>query len=134
MTPLILVADDDMDNRDIMAAALAAAGFRTVLAHDGAQAIAEARRQQPDLILMDMSMPILDGYAATRQLKTDPALRCIPVVALTAFALTGDEVKVRAAGCDGYITKPCLPSEVVRRVKETLVGTGRTHAHRDPMP
>jgi two-component system cell cycle response regulator DivK len=133
MNPLILVADDDMDNRAIMAATLSAAGFRVALAVDGIQAVAEARRQQPDLILMDMSMPVLDGYAATRQLKADAALAEVPVLALTAFALAGDEAKARAAGCDGYLTKPCLPCEVVRRVKETLSGAWRDYAHRDPL-
>jgi two-component system cell cycle response regulator DivK len=134
MTPLILVADDDMDNRDILAAALTAAGFRTVLAHDGAQALAAARLRRPDLILMDMSMPVLDGYAATRQLKAEPALAAIPVLALTAFALAGDEAKARAAGCDGYLTKPCLPADVVRRVAAVLAAQEKSHAHPCEMP
>ncbi len=128
MKPRILVADDDMDNRAILAAGLSAAGFLVVLAQDGAQAVAEAGRQPPDLILMDMSMPVLDGYAATRRLKSDPALARIPVVALTAFALAGDEAKARAAGCDGYIAKPCLPSEVARRVAAILAAQEAPYA------
>ena len=134
MKPRILVADDDMDNRAIMAACLAAAGFLVVLAQDGAQAVEEAGRQAPDLILMDMSMPVLDGYAATRRLKADPGLRRIPVVALTAFALAGDEAKTRAAGCDGYITKPYIPSEVVRRVTAILAAQEASYADPHAMP
>jgi two-component system, cell cycle response regulator DivK len=132
--PLILVADDDMDNRAIMAAGLAAAGFRVALAEDGARALAEAASRAPDLILMDMSMPVLDGYAATRRLKADPGLRRIPVVALTAFALAGDEAKARAAGCDGYITKPYIPSEVVRRVTAILAAKEASYADPHEMP
>ncbi|MBI5240198.1 MAG: response regulator [Elusimicrobia bacterium] len=128
---MILVADDDKDNRAIAAAALSAAGWRVALAEDGAQAVAAARREPPDLILMDLSMPVLDGYAATRQLKADAALGRIPVLALTAFALAGDEDRARAAGCDGYIAKPCLPSLIVSRVRAVLEGH---HADRDRMP
>ena len=134
MKPLILVADDDMDNRAIMAAGLAAAGFRVALAEDGAQALTEAASRSPDLILMDMSMPVLDGYAATRRLKADPALAHIPVVALTAFALAGDEAKTRAAGCDGYISKPCLPSEVARQVAALLAAKEASYADTHEMP
>jgi two-component system cell cycle response regulator DivK len=132
--PLILVADDDMDNRAILAKGLAAAGFRVALAEDGAQALAEAGRQAPDLILMDMSMPVLDGYTATRRLKADPGLKGIPVVALTAFALAGDESRARAAGCDDYISKPCIPSEVARRVAAILAAEEHSHALPREMP
>ena len=134
MKPRILVADDDMDNRDIMAKVLAAAGFLVVLAENGARALDEVRRQTPDLILMDLSMPVLDGYAATRRLKSDPALAHIPVVALTAFALAGDEARARAAGCDGYIAKPCLPSEVARRIAEILAAKEASYADPRQMP
>jgi two-component system cell cycle response regulator DivK len=134
MTPLILVADDDMDNRAIMVAALSAAGWRVALAQDGAQAVAQARIERPDLVLMDMSMPVLDGYAATRQLKADPALAAVPVLALTAFALAGDEAKARAAGCDGYISKPCIPSDVVRQVAVVLAAKEDSDAHPRQVP
>ncbi|MFA6003026.1 MAG: response regulator [Elusimicrobiota bacterium] len=120
MPALIMIADDDMDNRTIMAAALTAAGFRVCLAENGAQALESAAQQHPDLILLDMSMPIMDGWTAVGRLKADPALRAIPVWALTAFALSGDEAKTKAAGCDAYLSKPCIPAELVSRVRQAL--------------
>jgi two-component system cell cycle response regulator DivK len=127
MGALILIADDDLDNRAILAATLASAGYRVLQAPDGAAALSEARRLPPDLVLMDLSMPVLDGYAATREFKKDNFLSRIPVLALTAFALAGDEAKALAAGCDGYITKPCLPAEILRRVARELATARSAH-------
>lgn len=102
----VLLVEDDTDNRWVVARLLSVAGYAIVEAEDGQQAIEKAREEKPDLILMDLALPRLDGWEATRRLKADPELRHIPVLALTAFAMEGDEEKARAAGCDDYITKP----------------------------
>ncbi|MBI5209808.1 MAG: response regulator [Elusimicrobia bacterium] len=131
MRPLILIADDNADNRAIMAAILTAAGFRVAEAADGAAAVAEAGRRKPDLVLLDLSMPVLDGYGAARAIRSDPGTAGTPILAWTAFALAGDDAKARAAGCDGYISKPCLPADVLRRIGETLLARRRDHARVD---
>ncbi len=118
MTKKVLVVEDDTDNRHIVAKVLSVAGYEIVEAADGIEALSLAHSTQPDLILMDLALPRLDGWEATRQLKSDPATRTIPVVALTAVAMRGDEEEARAAGCDDYITKPARPAiirEVVRK-------------------
>jgi CheY-like chemotaxis protein len=114
----ILVAEDDADNRRIVVKVLEAEGFVTLEAADGGAAIEVARREHPDLVVMDLGLPGIDGWEATRRLKADPKTADIPVVALTAFAMRGDEERAREAGCDGYLSKPCRPQtirEVVRR-------------------
>ena len=116
----ILVADDEPDNRAIMAAALTASGFIVRQAADGAEAIESALRERPDLILLDMAMPNISGWEAVRRLKSMEATKNIPVFAFTAFALAGDELKAREAGCDGYISKPCVPKDVVRKIREKV--------------
>ena len=120
MTLTILVADDDKDNRAIMAAALTAGGYRVLLACDGLEAIDAALKERPNLILLDMSMPRLSGWDTVKRLKSMPQTASIPVLAFTAYALAGDELKAREAGCDGYVSKPCIPRDVVAKIAETI--------------
>lgn len=120
MERTILVADDDFDNRAIVTAALTAAGYKVREACDGAEAVRLAQELLPDLILMDMSMPRLSGWDAAARLKKSERTRSIPIFAFTAYALAGDDVKAREAGCDGYVSKPCLPKDVVRKIAEKL--------------
>lgn len=121
MTPrTILVADDEPDNRAIMAAALSASGYRVCEAVGGEEAVALALSERPDLILLDMSMPGVSGWEAVRRLKAMPQTRAIPVFAFTAFALAGDELKAREAGCDGYVSKPCVPKDVVAKIRDKV--------------
>jgi len=108
----VLVVDDDADNRRIVAKVLLAEGYEVIEAIDGLEALAQARTALPDLILMDLSLPSLDGWEATRRLKLDPVTQAIPVVALTAFAMRGDEEEARAAGCDDYLSKPVRPAAI----------------------
>jgi len=108
----ILVVEDDPDNRRIVVKVLAVDGYTTLEAADGETAVALARREHPDAILMDLAMPGVDGWEAARRLKADPATADIPIVALTAFALRGDEDRAREAGCDAYLSKPCRPQAI----------------------
>src|SRR3984885_12534240 len=102
----ILYAEDNDDNVFILKTRLTRAGFAVLIAADGAQAVAMAMTEQPDMILMDLSLPVLDGWEATRKIKAAAATRHIPVIALTAHAMTGDREKALAAGCDDFDTKP----------------------------
>ncbi len=120
MSKKILVVDDTEDNRQILRDLLGMAGYDMVEAHDGAEAVERASEHRPDLILMDIQMPVMDGYEATRRIKADPALRAIPVIAVTSYALSGDEEKTRAAGCDGYVAKPYSPRQMLSKVREIL--------------
>lgn len=104
--PRVLVVEDNVDNFELVRFLLERAGYETFSAANGIEGVAAARREQPDLILMDLSMPELDGWQATAQLKTDDATRHIPVLALTAHTLPGDRKRAIDAGCDGYISKP----------------------------
>jgi CheY-like chemotaxis protein len=106
VVPKILIVEDDELNRDSLRRLLRRRGFEIVLAVDGEDGIAVARAEAPDLILMDMSLPVVDGWEATRQLKADPALRTTPIIALTAHAMSGDRDKALEAGCDDFDTKP----------------------------
>lgn len=114
----ILIVEDNRDSRELVAKVLKAHGYEILEAHDGAEALETIRREKPGLILMDISLPKIDGYEATRCLKNDPELQTIPVIALTAHAMKGDREKALAAGCDGYITKPInvreLPEQIQR--------------------
>ena len=105
MAKILLVEDNEM-NRDMLSRRLERKGYTIVIAVDGGEGVERARDDNPDLILMDMSLPVLDGWEATRQLKADEATRDIPVIALTAHAMSGDKEKALAAGCDDYDTKP----------------------------
>lgn len=120
MSKKILVVEDTEDNRQILRDLLGMAGYEMVEAQDGAQGVAIAAEQRPDLILMDIQMPVMDGYEATRRIKADPALASIPIIAVTSYALSGDEAKTRAAGCDGYIAKPYSPRQMLAKVREIL--------------
>jgi two-component system cell cycle response regulator DivK len=105
MLKILLVEDNEM-NRDMLSRRLQRKGYEVILALDGGQGMALAREQAPDLILMDMSLPVLDGWEATRRLKAQPETQAIPIIALTAHAMEGDRVKALEAGCDDYDTKP----------------------------
>jgi two-component system, cell cycle response regulator DivK len=118
MPKKVLVVEDDTDNRRIVVKVLSVEGYHVVEATDGVEALARAREEHPDLILMDLALPNMDGWEATRQLKSDPATRAIPVVALTAFAMRGDEERARAAGCDDYLPKPARPAAIREVVKK----------------
>ena len=116
----VLVIEDTADNRRIIRLLLERVGYEYVEAVDGAAGIEAARRERPDLILMDIQLPVVDGYEATRRLKADPELKSIPIIAVTSYALSGDEAKTRAAGCDGYVAKPFSPKELLRVVQQFI--------------
>ena len=105
MAKILLVEDNEM-NHDMLSRRLTRRGFQVVIAVDGAQGVALALAESPDLILMDMSLPVMDGWEATQRLKTVPETQAIPIIALTAHAMAGDRAKALAAGCDDYDTKP----------------------------
>lgn len=110
--PRVLLVDDFEDAREMYADYLSVCGFDTDQAASGDDGLAMARDRRPDVILMDLSLPGLDGWEVTRRLKGDPLTRNIPVIALTAHAYQGDEARARSAGCDAFVTKPCLPEQV----------------------
>jgi two-component system, cell cycle response regulator DivK len=115
--PLVLVVDDYDDAREMYAESLLVNGFRVAEAADGAQAVALAKTLAPDVILMDLSLPGIDGWEATRRLKADPCTRHIPVVALTGHALSSALDAAREAGCDRFVVKPALPDVVIAEVR-----------------
>jgi CheY-like chemotaxis protein len=117
---LILVVDDYEDAREMYAEYLRFCGFRVAEARNGNEALEQAFALKPDLILMDLSLPGMDGWEATRQLKADDRTRRIPVVALTGHALAGASEGARRAGCDSFVTKPCLPDDLVVEVRRML--------------
>jgi two-component system, cell cycle response regulator DivK len=119
-TPLILVVDDYQDAREMYAEYLQFSGFRVAEARNGNEAVAQAFSLRPDLILMDLSLPGMDGWEATRVLKSDERTKHIPVVALTGHALAGASEGARKAGCDSFVTKPCLPDDLVVEVRRML--------------
>jgi two-component system cell cycle response regulator DivK len=119
--PKILLVEDNEMNRDMLSRRLARNGFEVVVAIDGAQAVAMAA-ESPDLILMDMSLPVLDGLEATRQIKAAPATRSIPIIALTANALVEDRERALAAGCDDFDTKPVELPRLLEKIKKQLLG------------
>ncbi|MDR7035795.1 MULTISPECIES: response regulator [Methylobacterium] len=120
MTKRILIVEDTEDNRRILRDLLTVAGYDLLEATDGGSGVALALKERPDLVLMDIQLPVLDGYEATRRLKADPATRHIPVVAVTSYALSGDEGKALDAGCDGYVAKPFSPRKILALVREIL--------------
>ena len=119
MAKLLLVEDNEM-NRDMLSRRLERKGYQVVMAIDGGQGVALAQTEKPDLILMDMSLPVLDGWAATKQLKANPETARIPIIALTAHAMQGDEEKARAAGCDDYDTKPIELPRLLGKIETHL--------------
>lgn len=116
----ILIVEDTEDNRRILRDLLTAAGYGIIEATDGRRGVESAQAQQPDLILMDIQLPIMDGYEAARRLKADPTTRHIPIVAVTSYALSGDEDRAMAAGCDGYVAKPFSPRKILSLVRQML--------------
>ena len=120
MSKRILVVEDQEDNRQILRDLLASAGYDMSEAGDGEAGVAAAKTERPDLILMDIQLPLLDGYEATRRIKADPDLKAIPIIVVTSYALSGDEGKARAAGCDAYVTKPYSPRQLLAKIKEFL--------------
>jgi two-component system cell cycle response regulator DivK len=118
--PMVLIVDDFDDNRQMYAEYLNYCGFRVAEASDGAEAVATAIALVPDIIVMDLSLPVLDGWEATRRLKSDARTRHIPVVALTGHALEGHSVGAREAGCDAFLAKPCLPEKLLETVERML--------------
>ena len=119
--PTLLIVDDNEMNRDMLSRRLQRSGYAVLLAEDGAQGLASAREHQPGLILMDMSLPVIDGWEATRQLKADPATRRIPVIALTAHAMSGDRQKAVDAGCDDFDIKPIDLVRLVGKIEHWLM-------------
>jgi two-component system, cell cycle response regulator DivK len=117
MTKRILVVEDQEDLRGILRDLLTSSGYEMLEAADGQAGVDKAKAEKPDLILMDIQMPVMDGYDATRQIKADPDLKPIPIVAVSSFAMKGDEEKARAAGCDHYITKPYSPMQLLKTVR-----------------
>jgi two-component system cell cycle response regulator DivK len=118
--PLVLLAEDFEDARELYRDYLEFSGFDVHAVANGREAIAQAIALQPDVILMDASMPVLDGWQATRELKQNPATRQIPILALTAHAFDDARKQAAAVGCDGFVTKPCLPDDLVTRVRAIL--------------
>jgi len=118
--PLILLAEDFEDARELYRDYLEFSGFSVLTANNGREAIDQAQALQPDIILMDASMPVLDGWQATRELKANPATKHIPVLALTAHAFDDARREAKEVGCDGFVTKPCLPDDLVTRIRSFL--------------
>ena len=117
MSKRILVVDDQEDLRGVLRDLLTGSSYTVIEAADGEAGVAKAKSDRPDLILMDIQMPVIDGYEATRQIKVDPNLKPIPIVAVSSFAMKGDEEKARAAGCDHYVTKPYSPIQFLDLIR-----------------
>jgi two-component system cell cycle response regulator DivK len=120
MTRRILVVEDQEDNRRIVRDLLTSAGYETIEALDGEAGVRLAEAERPDLILMDVQLPVLDGHEATRRIKRNPALRAIPVIVVTSYALSGDDAKAMAAGCDAYVAKPFSPRQLLATIRRFL--------------
>jgi two-component system, cell cycle response regulator DivK len=120
MTKRILVVEDQEDNRQIIRDLLSATDYQITEAENGEEALAAVAKQRPDLILMDIQMPIMDGYEATRRIKANPELRSVPIIAVTSYALSGDEQKAREAGCDDYVPKPYSPRQLLAKIRDHL--------------
>ena len=120
MTSRVLVVEDQEDLRAILRFTLEGAGFEVVEAANGAEGVAKAEATRPNLILMDIQMPVLDGYEATRRIKALTGMADTPIIAVSSFAMKGDEEKARASGCDAYVTKPYSPKQLLALVRELL--------------
>ena len=120
MTKRILIIEDQEDNRAIMRDLLSTAGYALIEAVDGEEGVRLARSERPDLILMDIQLPVLDGYEATRRIRAIADLKSVPIIAVTSYALSGDEAKTREAGCDSYVAKPFSPRELLAKVRALL--------------
>lgn len=122
MTTILIVEDNEM-NRDMLSRRLERKGFKVLIAIDGAQGISVATSEKPDLILMDMSLPVMDGWEATRRIKADGLLKRIPIIALTAHAMANDRDKALEAGCDDYDTKPIELPRLLAKMESLLIAT-----------
>jgi len=120
VTKRILVVEDNEDNRQIICDLFSNAGYELIETVDGAAAVARAQSERPDLILMDIQLPRMDGYEATRRIRAIPELSKVPIIAVTSYALSGEDVKAREAGCNGYVAKPFSPYELLAKVREYL--------------
>jgi two-component system, cell cycle response regulator DivK len=124
MSKRILVVEDQPDNRQIIRDMLAPTDYEITEVESGEEALTAIAKQPPDLILMDIQLPIMDGYTATRRIKADPALRSIKIIAVTSYALSGEEKKAREAGCDDYVPKPFSPRQLQAKSSNTSPKTG----------
>jgi two-component system cell cycle response regulator DivK len=120
MSKRILVIEDQEDNRQIVRDLVTASGYELIEATTGEEGLEVAARERPDLILMDIQLPGIDGYEVTRRIKANPKLRKIPIIAVTSYALSGDDKKAFAAGCDSYVTKPYSPRLLLAKIREYL--------------
>lgn len=118
--PRILLVEDNENNRDMLSRRLQRKGYEVILAEDGRQALEKAEAEKPDLVLMDMSLPEIDGWEATRRLKANPVTAATPVIALTAHAMSGDREKAMEAGCDDYDTKPVDLASLLAKMEALL--------------
>jgi len=125
--PCVLLVDDYPDAREMYSEYLQFSGFAVVEAANGIEALQSAIDHAPDIILMDLSLPVMDGWEATRRLKADERTKSIPVVALTGHALAGISEGARKAGCDAFVTKPCLPEDLVKEIRKVLDDTSTTN-------
>ncbi len=125
METILLVEDNEM-NRDMLSRRLMRKGYAIITAEDGQKGVELALSERPDLILMDMSLPVLDGWGATRMLKSNPDTRHIPVIALTAHAMAGDEAAARDAGCDDFDTKPVVLDRLLDKIRAALAGRSQS--------
>lgn len=120
MSKRILVVEDQADNRRIVRDLLTSVGYEIIEALNGADGVQAAETHVPDLILMDIQLPVIDGYEATRRIRAKPALQHIPIIAVTSYALSGDDVKAFEAGCSGYVSKPFSPRALLAKIREFL--------------
>ncbi len=120
MTKRILVVEDQEDNRQILRDLLGAAEYEMIEAENGQEALDAVAKTKPDLILMDIQLPVMDGYEATRRIKANPEWQAIPIIVVTSYALSGDAEKARAAGCDDDVTKPYSPRQLLTKIREYL--------------
>jgi two-component system cell cycle response regulator DivK len=126
--PCVLLVDDYPDAREMYSEYLQYSGFDVIEAGNGMEALQQAAERAPDIILMDLSLPVMDGWEATRRLKADRRTAGIPVVALTGHALAGISEGARRAGCDAFVTKPCLPEDLVKEIRKVLEESGASTA------
>jgi two-component system cell cycle response regulator DivK len=120
MSKHILVVEDQEDNRQIIRDMLTFTDYKIMEAESGEHALEAVGKQRPDLILMDIQLPGMDGYETTRRIKADPALRSITIIAVTSYALSGEEQKAQAAGCDAYVPKPYSPRQLLAKIRQYL--------------
>jgi two-component system cell cycle response regulator DivK len=120
MSKRILVVEGQKDNRQIIRDTLAGSNYQIIEAEDGEQALAAVAKQRPDLILMGIQLPMMGGYEVARRIKADPAFRSIPIIAVTSFALDGEEQTARAAGCDDYVPEPYSPRQLLAKIQQCM--------------